>query len=101
MDDLVNTLRKNGPLKNLSAMQKFCWNHPQARTSPEASSRFYAFRVDTEWHRYYLRFIPERGDYNFYIYCYRTEEFEKDVPHPPLDRHRNAENKKHRNGGER
>ncbi len=101
LDDLVNTLRKDGPLKDLSTMQRFCWDHPQARMSPEASSRSYAFRIDTERHRYYLRFIPERGDYNFYILCYRTEEFEKDAPHPSIDRHGNAEKKKRRSGGER
>ncbi len=101
LNDLVDTLREKGPLKDLSAMQKFCWDHPQARMSPETDSRSYAFRVDTEQHRYYLRCIPERGDYNFYIYCYRTEEFEKDAPHSSLDRHGNAEKKKHRNGGER
>ncbi len=101
LDDLVNTLRKDGPLKDLSAMQKFCWNHPQARMSPEADSRCYAFRVDTDRCRFYLRCIPERGDYNFYLYCYRTEEFERDAPHPSFDRHGNAEKKRHRNGGER
>ncbi len=101
LDDLVNTLRKDGPLKDLSTMQRFCWDHPQARMSPEASSRSYAFRVDTAQHCYYLRCIPERGDYNFYLLCYRTEEFEKDAPHPSLNRHGNAEKKKRRNGGER
>ncbi len=101
LNDLVDTLREKGPLKDLSAMQKFSWGHPQARMSPKADSRSYAFRVDTEQHRYYLRFTPERGDYNFYIYCYRTEEFEKDAPYSSLDRHGNAEKKKRRSGGER
>ncbi len=95
LDDMVNTLRKDGPLKDLYTMQTFCWDHPQSRMSPEAGSRYYAFRIDTEQHRYYLRFIPERGDYNFYIYCYRTEGFEKELPALPHKKH------KKQRGGER
>ncbi len=82
LDDLVNTLRKKGPLKNLSAMQKFCQEHPQAQMSARAGSHYYAFRINTKQHRYYLRFFPEKTDYNFYIFCYRTDKFEKDLPVP-------------------
>jgi len=87
LDDLVNTLRKDGPLKDLSAMQKFCWDHPQARMSSEADSRCYAFRVDTDRRRFYLRFLPSRGDYNFYIYCYQSDKLEKERPAPPPPSH--------------
>ena len=74
LDSVVNALRKNGPLKNLSAMQSFCWKHKQAQMSPESGKDYYGFRVDTPKRRYYLRFLPLRGNYNFYIYCYQTDK---------------------------
>jgi len=101
LNDLVDTLREKGPLRNLFTMRRFCWDHPQAQMSPEAGSRYYAFRIDTNLHRYYLRLIPERDDYNFYIYCYRVDKLEKDISQPPFARHGKERNKKHRNRGER
>ena len=80
LDDLVNTLRKDGPLKDLPSMECFCREHPQARMSPESGSDYYGFRVDTARRRYYLRFLPRRGDYNFYIYCYQTDKLERAEP---------------------
>ena len=77
LNDLVNTLRENGPLKDLRAMERFCWEHPSARMSLQAGSEYFGFRVDTARHRYYLRFFPQRGNYNFYIYCYQTDKFER------------------------
>ena len=77
LDSVVNALRKNGPLKNLSAMQSFCWKHKQAQMSPESGKDYYGFRVDTPKRRYYLRFLPLRGNYNFYIYCHQTDKLER------------------------
>lgn len=80
LDELVNALRENGPLKDLAAMRSFCLEHPQAKMSD--SRGFYAFRIDTARHRYFLRFFPEKLDYNFYIFCYRAELLQKDLPEP-------------------
>lgn len=101
LDDLVNTLRKDGPLKDLHTMQRFCWSHPQAQMSPRAGFEYYAFRVDTACHRYYLRFFPVRGNYNFYIFCYRTDQFEKSLPQPSFSGLKKGSNSRKRLGGER
>ena len=77
LDSVINALRKDGPLKDLSAMQSFCRKYEQARMSPAAGTDYYGFRVDTPKRRYYLRLLPLRGNYNFYIYCYQTDKLER------------------------
>ena len=79
LDDVVNTLRENGPLKDLPAMQQFCREHSQAQMSPRSGTKYYGLRVDTVQHRYYLRFCPMQGNYNFYIFCYKTALLEKPI----------------------
>lgn len=85
LDAVVNALWKDGPLKNLSSMERYCWSHAQARMSPASGTNYYGFRVDTEKHRYYLRFLPQRGNYNFYIYCYQTDKLERAAELPPRE----------------
>lgn len=80
LSDLVNTLRESGPLKSFAAMQRFCSRHPQAKMSD--SRGFYAFRIDTARHRYYLRFFPVKKEYHFYIWCYRTDQLVTGRPEP-------------------
>ena len=63
-------------------MQQFCREHSQAQMSPKSGAEYYAFRIDTACRRYYLRFLPLRGTYNFYIYCYQTDRLIKDRPQP-------------------
>ena len=77
LNSVVNALRKDGPLKDLSAIQSFCRKHEQARMSPAAGTDYFGFRVDTPKRRYYLRLLPLRGNYNFYIYCYQTDKLER------------------------
>lgn len=79
LDDVVNTLRENGLLKDISSMWRFCREHPQTRMSPRFGSEYYGLRVDTAQHRYYLRFCPMQGNYNFYIYCYKTALLAKPI----------------------
>ena len=79
LDDVVNTLRKGGPLKDFPAMRRFCREHPQTQMSPRSGSEYHGLRVDTAKHRYYLRFCPMRGNYNFYIYCYKTTLLERTI----------------------
>lgn len=101
LDDLVNTLRKDGPLKNLQTMQRFCWGHPTAQMSQRAGTEYYAFRIDTAQHRYYLRFFPVRGNYNFYIFCYQTDQLERAAPQPSFSGPGKRSKKQHRDGSER
>lgn len=101
LDELVNTMRKDGPLKDLQTMQRFCWSHPQAQMSPQAGFEYYAFRIDTACHRYYLRFFPVRGNYNFYIFCYRTDKFEQGLPQPSFSSLKKGRSSRDRLGGER
>ena len=82
LDAVVNALRKDGPLKDLRSMEDFCRKRPRSRMSPASGSDYYGFRVDTGRHRFYLRFLPRRGDYTFYIYCYQTDRLIKDRPQP-------------------
>lgn len=77
LDTVVDALRRDGPLKDLGSMEQFCRKHEQARMSPAAGTDYYGFRVDTPEHRYYLRFLPRRRDYNFYIYCYKADKLER------------------------
>ena len=75
LDDLVNSLRENGPLTDFDAMAAFCYGHPEAKLCLQDGRDMYGFRMDTSKHRYYLKCIPQHGDYNFYVLCYRTELF--------------------------
>lgn len=73
LDDVVNTLRKDGPLKDFLSMRRFCREHSQTQMGPRFGSEYYGLRVDTSKHRYYLRLCPMRGNDNFYIYCYKAD----------------------------
>lgn len=79
LDEVVNALRKDGPLKDLPSMQRFCREHIQSRMSPQSGTEYYGLRVDTAQHRYYLRFCPMQNNYNFYIFCYKTALLEKPI----------------------
>ncbi len=68
---LVSVLRKN-LLKNRAGMFKYIADHPVSPLSDD-SPRAYGYHVLTERYAYYIRCTPERGNYNFYIYCYLME----------------------------
>ena len=63
--DMVETLRRDGPLKNFQSMRQFCQEHPQARMSGRQT--FYAFRIDTQRHRYHLRFFPQKRKFHIHF----------------------------------
>jgi hypothetical protein len=71
LDNIVNGLRVGELLKNRATMANYCITHPASYVL-QAMREFYAFRIDTKEHRYYLRCFPYQGDYNFYLMCYRT-----------------------------
>jgi len=96
--DLLDTLRRNGTLKDFQSMRQFCQGHPRSRMSNRQT--FYAFRIDTSRYRYYLRFFPQKQ--KFYIFCYQSDQFKKDLPESDFNYVYGRRAKtKHRAGGER
>ena len=79
--DLLETLRRDGPLKNLQFLRQFCHEHPQARMPGRQT--FYAFRIDTSRYRYYLRLFPQKG--KFYLLCYQADHFREGRPEPDFN----------------
>ncbi|MDD3222211.1 MAG: hypothetical protein PHG07_07475 [Lachnospiraceae bacterium] len=83
-DNVINALRSDeyGFLKNRPAMSEYARKYPDSAFQGNYCKEFF-FRADTEKHAYLIRCNPNKGDYNFYCYCYVSEW---------LDRHmRNAE----------
>ena len=74
LDDVVNALRFDpqygGVLKDRKSLGAYCYYIPE---SGFGNDREYGFRADTAQYTYFLRLNPNRGEYNFYIYCYRRE----------------------------
>ena len=68
----VDELRK-GPLKNLSAMSRYCYEHGEPMDAGAGGS--YGYIAESENYRYCLRWAPRRGDYSYsYIYDKRQQE---------------------------
>ena len=66
-----------GILHNLEDMKMLCTTRPQSKMPERLKEHSYAFRADTEKHAYLIRLFPQKGDYNFYIYAYQREHFER------------------------
>lgn len=65
LEELVNELRENGPLNDLSAMYNYCADH-----NGEISGGWrqnYGYVMETENYRYCLRCSPGQGDYHAYL----------------------------------
>lgn len=77
-DDVINSLRfgYGGLLKDRSSLSAYCQNNPDGVIEGNYTKE-YGFRVDTDEHSYILRCNPTKGDYNFYVYAYDRETFEK------------------------
>lgn len=85
----VQHLQQQGLLHNLSSMQAYCRQHPEARIPGAWHPDVCGFCLQTTQYRYYIRCFPYRGDYNFYIYCYcheRLPERAADTSVSPLGR---------------
>ena len=67
----VDALRKN-LLKNRAGMFKYIADHPSLPLE-DNSPCSYGYHATTERYAYFIRCTPERGNYNFYIYCYLRE----------------------------
>lgn len=66
-----------GILHNLEDMKMLCTTRPQSKMPDRLREHSYAFRANTEKHAYLIRLFPQKGDYNFYIYAYQREHFER------------------------
>lgn len=73
-DDMVNALRSDeyGLLKSRTEMVKFSKDFPGSIMKGSYTTE-YGFRVDMDKYAFLLRCNPNRGDYNFYCYCYVAE----------------------------
>lgn len=78
-DEVVNTLR-NGVLKNRAAMRGYCGKLPESRM-PNSLNIEYGFRADTKNHTYLIRCNPQQGEYNFYIYAYKSSSLDRNIEH--------------------
>ncbi len=95
--DLFEALQQDGPLKDFQSMRQFCLEHPQARMCGRQT--FYAFRIDTQRHRYHLRFFPQTR--KFHIFCYQVDRMREDLPKPDFNYTYRKKIKKKKNRGER
>lgn len=83
LDTVVNTLRESPQYGGILADRHSLSSACHQSTTPEFGRDEFGFRLNTQDYAYLLRLNPNRGEYNFYIYCYRRDY---------LDRHmRNAE----------
>lgn len=78
-DTVINSLR-NDPeyrqcLGNRSKLSSFCYAHPESRIQRDRDD--YGFRVNTDAYSYLVRLNPNRGEYNFYVYCYKRENLDR------------------------
>ena len=79
----VDDLRQTGLLKNLGAMDAYCWQHGGSITEDRRS---YGYIAETENYRFCLRCTPFPGEYQGYLYCYdlcQQEMYRQE--HPVVD----------------
>lgn len=69
---LVGQLRKN-LFKSRCHMYKYLADYPTPPLEGDFP-RSYGYRVRTARCEYYIRCMPEKGNYNAHIYCYLPEE---------------------------
>lgn len=71
LDEVINGLRfgESRLLAGRQEMQDFIRRFPDSSFIENGSTQ-YGFRVDTEKYAYLFRCNPEKGDYNFYCFCY-------------------------------
>ena len=68
LNSVVNSLRKDGLLKNRGEMQRACGNN-----SSLALGEAHGFSVETDKNIFLLRCQPGQG-YDCYLYCYNKQE---------------------------
>lgn len=71
-DEVINTLRKD-MLSNRAGMRRYC----RENGGEEIAVGTYGFRVDSAEHSYLVRCFPSQGNYEFYVYAYKTDLLDK------------------------
>lgn len=69
LQEVVDTLRKDGLLKSLTVMRAYCLQHPESKIN-EDSYPSYGFIIETAEYQFCIRCFPYPGDYQFNIYAY-------------------------------
>lgn len=75
-DEVVNALRKNAVLNDLSTARSFCYAHADAKMEDRYRPDTYGFKLETDAHAYYMRLFPNGGDYS-YIYAYDKAQLQQ------------------------
>lgn len=79
IDRTINWLREqpDSPLRDFDSMNRYCNRYERICAIKGALLPSCGFMVKTKRYVYMLRCTPIKGDYQFYCYCYRRENFEK------------------------
>lgn len=81
LNEAVNALRtdKFGEvLKDLDSMRKYCKAHNKAKITGRDRDG-YGFRLDSEKYSFLLLCMPEKGDYNLYVYAYERYQLDRHI----------------------
>lgn len=68
LSHLFHGLQSSGLLADRATMNARCNRFPSAVIKTQFRKEM-AFRINTEHRIYFLRCIPHKGEYNFYLYC--------------------------------
>ncbi len=74
LQEVIDTFRKDGFLKDRDAMKAYCRQH---RECDLGTGREFGVRVDTDNYTYMLRLNPNKGEYNLYCHCYLQQWLER------------------------
>lgn len=84
LDDVVNQLRRDGPLKSLTAMRSYCAEH--GGEIEGGWHQNYGYVLETAQYRYLLRCNPVPGDYQAYLNCFDLQQQEQMRQTQPIGR---------------
>ena len=83
LQEVVDMLRADGPLKDLASMRSYCYRNGGGITQ---DGRCFGYIVETEHYRYCLRCTPSPGDYQGYLYCYDLRQQQMAHQNKPIGR---------------
>lgn len=72
IDAVYGALISDSALKDLEALQSYCWNHSDARANSSTTDEF-NFYLEGVLNWYWIRLITRRGDYNMYLHAFVKE----------------------------
>lgn len=80
LDKVINELRSSECelLKSRRSMVEYARQNTESGFKGSYTTE-YGFRVDTEKYSYLLRCNPQKGDYNFYCFCYVAEWLDRHI----------------------